>query len=241
MKRAMEIILLERVPNLGQMGDVVAVRPGYARNFLLPQRKALRATEPNKAYFEARRKEIEAQNLERKKEAESAAAKMNGAGIVLVRQAGEAGQLYGSVSARDIARSLSESGYQVTRGQVELDRPIKSLGVYNVEVRLHPEVSVFVKVNVARSEGEAEQQWETGTAAVGAAEAGEAGEAGEAAAEAEELDTDQLVAELLEEEERAQEAVAEAREAIEEHSEAEEAGESGDDESGAGEDATSSS
>lgn len=232
MKRAMEIILLERVPNLGQMGDVVAVRPGYARNFLLPQRKALRATEPNKAYFEARRKEIEAQNLERKKEAESAAAKMNGAGIVLVRQAGEAGQLYGSVSARDIARSLSESGYQVTRGQVELDRPIKSLGVYNVEVRLHPEVSVFVKVNVARSEGEAEQQWETGTAAVGTAEAGEA------ASEAEELDTDQLVAELLEEEERAQEAVAEAREAIEEQGEVDASEEDGSD---AGEDAASNS
>jgi len=225
MKRAMEIILLERVPNLGQMGDVVAVRPGYARNFLLPQRKALRATETNRSYFEARRKEIEAQNLERKKEAEAAAAKVDGARIVLVRQAGESGQLYGSVSARDIAESLSETGFQVTRGQVELDRPIKTLGLYDVKVRLHPEVSVFVKANVARSEAEAEQQWQTGTAAVG-----EAAGAG-APADEEEIDTDEGVAELLEEEERAQEAIAETQEVLGEGEEADKE-ETDNDESG---------
>jgi len=218
MKRAMEVILLERVPNLGQMGDVVAVRPGFARNFLLPREKALRATEANKQAFEARRKEIEAQNLERRKEAESVAGRMSDARIVLVRQAGESGQLYGSVSARDIATGLSGQGYQVERTQVELERPIKTLGIYNVTIRLHPEVSVTVKANVARSEGEAEQQWTAGGAVVGEA-AGAGAPADETEEEIQEIDTDQLVAELLEEEERAKEAVAETREAMAESAE----------------------
>jgi len=213
MKRAMEVILLERVPSLGQMGDVVAVRPGFARNFLLPRRKALRATETNKAVFEAQRKEIEARNLERRKEAESVAAKMGGARAALIRQAGESGQLYGSVSARDIADKLSEQGFQVERSQVELERPIKTLGVYDVKIRLHPEVSVEIKANVARSEGEAEQQWQAGGAVIGEA-AGAGAPADEQ--ESEEIDTEQLVAELLEEEERAKEAIAETREALSE-------------------------
>lgn len=215
MKRAIEVILLERIPSLGQMGDVVSVRPGFARNFLLPRRKALRATETNKAVFEAQRKEIEAKNLERRKEAESVAGKMEGARIVLVRQAGESGQLYGSVSARDIADGLADLGFQIERSQVELERPIKTLGLYDVKIRLHPEVSVGVKANVARSEGEAEQQWEAGGAVIGeAAGAGAPADEVEAEAEVEEIDTDQLVAELLEEEERAKEAVAETREAL---------------------------
>lgn len=213
MKRAIEVILLERIPSLGQMGDVVSVRPGFARNFLLPRRKALRATETNKTVFEAQRKEIEAKNLERRKEAESVAGKMEGARIVLVRQAGESGQLYGSVSARDIADGLAEQGFQVERSQVELARPIKTLGLYDVKVRLHPEVAVEIKANVARSEGEAEQQWEAGGAVVGEA-AGAGAPVDEAEPEVEEIDTEQLVAELLEEEERAKEAVAETREAL---------------------------
>jgi len=238
MKRAIEVILLERIPNLGQMGDVVSVRPGFARNFLLPRRKALRANETNKAVFEAQRKEIEAKNLERRKEAESVAGKMEGARIVLVRQAGESGQLYGSVSARDIADGLAEQGFQLERSQVELERPIKTLGLYDVKIRLHPEVSVEIKANVARSEGEAEQQWEAGGAVVGEA-AGAGAPADEVAAEpepeVEQIDTDQLVAELLEEEERAKEAVAETREALGgDESAGESAAPSGENETGAG-------
>jgi len=236
MKRAIEVILLERIPNLGQMGDVVSVRPGFARNFLLPRRKALRANETNKAVFEAQRKEIEAKNLERRKEAESVAGKMEGARIVLVRQAGESGQLYGSVSARDIADGLAEQGFQLERSQVELERPIKTLGLYDVKIRLHPEVAVEIKANVARSEGEAEQQWEAGGAVVGEA-AGAGAPADEVAAEpepeVEQIDTDQLVAELLEEEERAKEAVAETREALGgDDSEDESAAPSGENETG---------
>lgn len=154
----MEVILLERIEKLGQMGDVVAVKNGYARNYLLPQGKALRATENNMKHFENQRAELEARNLERKTEAEAVAERMSGAKIVLVRQAGETGQLYGSVSARDVADGLSEAGYKVARTQVVLDRPIKELGIHDIRVALHPEVSVNVSVNVARSEAEAEQQ-----------------------------------------------------------------------------------
>jgi large subunit ribosomal protein L9 len=163
----MEIVLLERIEKLGQMGDVVNVKNGFARNFLLPQGKALRATEGNLKRFESQRADLEAHNLERRTEAEAVADQMSGAGIVLVRQAGETGQLYGSVSARDIAEGLDEVGYKLERRQIVLDRPIKELGIHGVRVSLHPEVSLDVTVNVARSETEAQQQALTGRAAVG--------------------------------------------------------------------------
>lgn len=154
----MHVILLERVENLGQMGDVVKVRPGYARNFLLPQKKALRANDDNKKVFEAQKAELEARNLERKKEAEAAAAKIDGKSFVLIRQSSELGVLYGSVSTRDIADAASEAGVKIERSQVRLDKPLKSLGVFEVRVKLHPEVDVNINVNIARSEDEAERQ-----------------------------------------------------------------------------------
>ncbi|GAB4122582.1 MAG: hypothetical protein Kow00104_06530 [Rhodothalassiaceae bacterium] len=201
----MQIILLERVPNLGQMGDEVSVKPGFARNFLLPKGKALRATDANRRLFEARRKDIEAENLKRRSEAESVAGKMNDARIVLVRQAGEAGQLYGSVTARDIADALTAGGYKVGRSQVELNRPIKELGIHRITIRLHPEVAVEITANVARTEGEAEEQWRIGGAvqSVDAREAAEEAAAAAAEAEAEEVDADALVESLLAEGERA--------------------------------------
>ena len=154
----MDVILLERVENLGQMGDVVNVKPGFARNFLLPQKKALRANDANRKVFEAQRADLEARNLERKKDAEGAADKLDGRAFVLIRQASEMGALYGSVTARDIAAAASEEGVQLERGQVRLDKPIKTLGVVSVRVVLHPEVSTTISVNVARSEDEAERQ-----------------------------------------------------------------------------------
>jgi large subunit ribosomal protein L9 len=154
----MQIILLERVENLGVIGDVVKVREGYARNFLLPQRKALRATEANKKVFEGRRAEIEQRNLEARGEAEAASKAIDGKTYTLIRQAGEAGQLYGSVSARDIADEATKGGSEVSPGSVVLDKPIKTIGVHQVRIRLHPEVSVNVSVNVARSADEAERQ-----------------------------------------------------------------------------------
>src|ERR1700683_5059490 len=154
----MEVILLERVEKLGQMGQVVKVRPGFARNFLLPQKKALRATKENLAIFEQRRAQLETANLHRRSEAEQVAQKMNGVSVVLIRQAGENGQLYGSVSARDIATGVTEAGLPVTRGQVTLDKAIKALGRHPVRVVLHPEVAVQVTVNVAQSAEEAEMQ-----------------------------------------------------------------------------------
>ena len=154
----MELILLERVENLGQMGDVVQVKPGYARNYLLPQKKALRANEANKKVFEAQRAELEARNLERKNEAEAAAAKIDGKTFVVIRQASEAGVLYGSVSTRDIATAAEEDGVRIERSQVRLDKPLKSIGVFPVRVVLHAEVSTSINVNVARSEDEAERQ-----------------------------------------------------------------------------------
>jgi len=162
----MEVILLERVAKLGQMGDVVKVKPGFARNYLLPKKKALRATEANKKYFEARRAQLEGQNLELKTEAEKVAGKLNGLAVVLIRQAGEAGQLYGSVSARDIATAVTGAGFTIERRQVELNQPIKAVGLYKVAVDLHPEVRVTVTVNVARSPEEAEIQAKTGTAVI---------------------------------------------------------------------------
>jgi large subunit ribosomal protein L9 len=155
-----QVILLERVENLGQMGDVVKVKQGYARNFLLPQKKALRATKDNVSYFESRRAQLEADNLTRKSEAESVSTKMDKARIIVVRQAGESGQLYGSVSARDIADGLTASGFTVEKRQVVIERPIKTIGIHTVRVVLHPEVSVGVFVNVGQSEEEAKLQGE---------------------------------------------------------------------------------
>ena len=154
----LDVILLERVENLGQMGQVVKVRPGYARNFLLPQKKAMRATKDNIADFEKRRVQLEAQNLTRKKEAEEVGVKLAGLSVVLIRQAGESGQLYGSVSARDLSDAVTSGGFTVTRGQVILEKPIKTLGLFPFRVVLHPEVSILVKANVAQSAEEAEMQ-----------------------------------------------------------------------------------
>ena len=154
----MEVILLERVAKLGQIGDVVRVKDGFARNFLLPRKKALRATEANRKRFEGQRVEIEARNLELKHEAKAIAEKLDGHSIVLIRQAGESGQLYGSVSPRDIAEALGQSRFKVSREQVVLNTPIKALGLHTVPVHLHPEVDVKITVNVARSAEEAERQ-----------------------------------------------------------------------------------
>jgi large subunit ribosomal protein L9 len=153
-----EVILLERVGKLGQMGQVVKVRPGFARNFLLPQKKALRATKENLAAFEAQKAQLVAQNLERRSEAEQVAKKMDGVAVIVIRQAGESGQLYGSVTARDIADAVTEAGFTIGRGQVEIDKAIKTLGLYKQRVVLHPEVAVHVTVNVAQSPEEAEMQ-----------------------------------------------------------------------------------
>ena len=154
----MQIILLERVPKLGQMGDVVSVKPGYARNFLIPGGKALRATKAAIADFSKRRSQLEARNLERKQEAEAAAKKVAGRSVTLLRQASEASQLYGSVSARDIVAAFAEAGVSLDRQQIRLDQPLKTLGLHEVPVALHPEVEVTVKVNIARSQAEADLQ-----------------------------------------------------------------------------------
>jgi len=152
----MNVILLERVPKLGQMGDVVKVKPGFARNYLLPQKKALRSTKENLTYFQAQRKTLEATNLERRKEAEEVGTKINDFKVVLIRQASEALQLYGSVSSRDIADAAIAAGLKIERKQVELDKPIKTLGAHKIKVHLHPEVTVEIVAVVARSADEAE-------------------------------------------------------------------------------------
>ncbi len=158
----MEVILLERIEKLGQMGDVVKVKPGYARNYLLPQRKALRATKDNLAVFEGQRGQLEAQNLERKQEAESVAEKLDNLQVVMIRQAGDTGQLYGSVTARDLAHAVSEAGFTIERSQVVMDKATKMLGLHPIKIRLHPEVTVTVVANVARSDAEAESQAKAG-------------------------------------------------------------------------------
>ncbi|HEY6578173.1 MAG TPA: 50S ribosomal protein L9 [Rhizomicrobium sp.] len=154
----MQVILLERVEKLGQMGDVVKVKDGFARNCLLPKKKALRATEHNRSYFETQRAQLEARNLERKSEAQDVAAKLEGKSFVLLRQAGDRGQLYGSVSPRDIADIVSAGGFSISRSQVPLDKAIKAIGLVPVAIVLHPEVRVHVTVNIARTEDEAERQ-----------------------------------------------------------------------------------
>lgn len=153
-----DLILLERVEKLGQMGQVVKVRPGYARNYLLPQKKAMRATKENRAYFETQRAQLEATNLKRKGEAGEVAGKLEGLKVVLIRQAGESGQLYGSVGARDISDAVTAAGFTVDRRQIVLNRPIKTLGMHPVRVMLHPEVGVTVTANVAQSEEAAKLQ-----------------------------------------------------------------------------------
>jgi large subunit ribosomal protein L9 len=153
-----DLILLQRVEKLGQMGDKVSVKPGYARNFLLPQKKAIRANKDNLARFEATRAQLEAQNIKRREEAERVAERVAGLSVTIIRQAGESGSLYGSVSSRDIADGCTAGGLTVNRSQVILETPIKTLGVTNVRVVLHPEVSMSVAVNVARSLEEAEKQ-----------------------------------------------------------------------------------
>jgi large subunit ribosomal protein L9 len=154
----MQVILLERIGRLGQMGDVVNVKDGYARNFLLPQKKALRAPEENLARFEKDRAQLEARDLELKKEAEAVAGKLAGKSFLAIRQAGDTGQLYGSVTTRDIAEVVTAGGFTIDRRQIVMDRPIKTLGLHQTRVALHPEVIVQIALNVARSEDEAERQ-----------------------------------------------------------------------------------
>jgi large subunit ribosomal protein L9 len=188
----MEVILLERIARLGQMGEVVRVRDGYARNFLLPQGKALRANDDNRKKFESQRVQFEARDLERRQEAETVAVKLNGKSFVLVRQAGETGQLYGSVTARDLAEAMEAGGFTVNRSQIALNQPIKTIGMHEVRIALHAEVEAHIVANVARSEDEAERQarGEDVTRA-GAGEAQEeeaAAEGEEAAAEGDETE-----------------------------------------------------
>ncbi len=154
----MEIILLERIEKLGTIGDVVTVKDGYARNFLLPNKKALRANEANRKVFEANRERLEKENAERRGEAEKAGGKVDGAELVLIRASSNSGQLYGSVNVRDIADGLRDQGHDINKSQIVLERPIKTIGMFDVRVALHPEVHVTVKANVARSDDEAELQ-----------------------------------------------------------------------------------
>ncbi|WP_375681179.1 50S ribosomal protein L9 [Bartonella sp. AP60NXGY] len=156
----MDIILLERIPRLGQMGDIVSVKDGYARNFLLPQGKALRANEANKKHFEIQRAQLEARNLERKSEAQKIAEKLDRQSFIVVRSAGETGQLYGSVSTRDIAEIITDEGFSIGRNQIELNHPIKMIGLHTITLSLHPEVQISVIINVARSTSEAQRQAE---------------------------------------------------------------------------------
>ena len=162
----MQVILLERIEKLGQMGDVVTVKPGYARNFLLPQKKALRATTDNLSYFEREKAQLEAANLDRRTEAQEVGSKMEGLFVAIIRNAGDSGQLYGSVNGRDIAEAVTEAGFTVARAQVLMDHPIKTLGLHTQRVRLHPEVIVEITVNVAQSEDEAAAQERIGHAII---------------------------------------------------------------------------
>lgn len=154
----MQVILLERIERLGQMGDVVKVKNGFARNYLLPRQKALRATKDNLKRFETERAQLEARNLELKREAEAVAAKAEGTSCIILRQAGETGQLYGSVTTRDIADAITANGVSLSRTQIVLDKPIKTIGLYPLKAQLHPEVKISITVNVARNADEAERQ-----------------------------------------------------------------------------------
>ncbi|MDE2759557.1 MAG: 50S ribosomal protein L9 [Paracoccaceae bacterium] len=165
----MELILLEKVNNLGLMGDLVRVKPGYARNYLLPQKKALKNTEENRKYFEDKRVEIEARNLELRNEAEAVSEKIDGQSFIVIRSASETGSLYGSVSKRDIATAATESGLSIDRKQIELNRPFKEIGNYEVKVNLHPEVETTIYINIARTVEEAEAQSDAGEEETGEA------------------------------------------------------------------------
>ncbi|WP_407965072.1 50S ribosomal protein L9 [Bartonella sp. C271] len=156
----MDIILLERITHLGQIGDIVSVKNGYARNFLLPQGKALRANEANKRHFETQRAQLETRNLERKNEAKKISEKLEGQSFIIIRSAGETGQLYGSVSTRNIADIITENGFSIGRNQVELNHPIKTIGLHTISLSLHPEIQVSVTINIARSANEAQRQAE---------------------------------------------------------------------------------
>lgn len=162
----MQVILLERVESLGQMGDVVKVKPGFARNFLLPRQKALRATQDNIAYFEAQKKVLEGENLKKRDEAEKVGKKLAGLKAAIIRQAAEAGQLYGSVAARDIAEAVVEKGFKIDKSQVRMEQAYKILGLYPVKITLHPEVVVEITINIARSKEEAKIQEERGEALI---------------------------------------------------------------------------
>ncbi len=199
----MEVILMERIEKLGQMGDVVSVKPGFARNYLLPQKKAMRATKNNLARFERERAQLEAENLKQREEAERVAKDLDGLTVTVIRQAGESGQLYGSVNSRDVSEAVTAAGVTVARRQIDLGAVIKTLGLHKVRVQLHPEVVVNVTANVARSEEEAKAQLESGRV-VTAEDMRQAEEAAEAEIEA--------VVEAVEQEE-AVEAAAEAAEA----------------------------
>ncbi|GAB4356694.1 MAG: 50S ribosomal protein L9 [Kiloniellaceae bacterium] len=179
----MEVILMQRIEKLGQMGDVVSVKPGFARNYLLPQKKAMRATKENLARFEKQRAQLEAENLKRREEAERVAKDLDGMTVTLIRQAGESGQLYGSVTSRDVAEAVTAGGVSVARGQIDLGAVIKVLGLHKVRVVLHPEVAVTVTANVARSDEEAKIQLESGRV-VSIEEMRQAEEAAEAELEA---------------------------------------------------------
>jgi large subunit ribosomal protein L9 len=180
----MQVILLERIGRLGQMGDIVTVKDGFARNYLLPQGKALRATEANRKRFERERAQLEARDLELKGEAQAVAAKLDGHSFIVIRQAGDTGQLYGSVSTRDIAEAVTEGGFTVERRQVMLDRPIKTLGLHQLRVQLHAEVEPHITVNVARSADEAAKQARGEDVSRAATEAEEDAEAAKRAAAA---------------------------------------------------------
>jgi len=177
------VILMQRIEKLGQMGDVVSVKPGFARNYLLPQKKAMRATKENMARFETQRAQLEAENLKRREEAERVAKDLDGMTVTLIRQAGESGQLYGSVTSRDVSEAVTAGGVTVSRGQVDLGPVIKMLGLHKVRVRLHPEVIVTVTANVARSDEEAKIQLQSGRV-VSVEELRQAEEAAEAELEA---------------------------------------------------------
>ena len=170
----MQVILLERVEKLGQMGDEVKVRDGFARNFLLPKKKALRATKANRDYFQTQKAQLEAHNLKQRAEAEKVAAKLNGQSFTLIRQAGDRGQLYGSVSPRDVAGVITTGGFTIDRHQVHISTAIKAIGLFTIPVVLHPEVKVNVTVNIARSEDEAERQAKGEDVLAGKTEAEEA-------------------------------------------------------------------
>ncbi len=192
-----QIILLERVDNLGDMGDVVTVKPGFARNFLLPQGKALRATKDNIAYFEAQKKDIEADSANKKKDAEAVAKKLDGTKVSLIRQASERGQLYGSVSARDIADAINEKGFSIERNQVTMLQNYKLIGLFDVPVTLHPEVKVSITINIARSKEEAEIQQKTGRALIAGADEEDAKDTRSEQKEKVEERTDDMKQELL--------------------------------------------